>query len=426
MASVQELINSGLVDSLKYQYRNIPCNIPDKYFVLIADYIDSISQLDPNQGLFLDPIEIAKTLPSVLTSIKEANLGGIHGRTDADRIVMNSNLDYEMNKLYFFHELTHVLQTHYVDDHEECSFYDGKTGMFLTEGATQYTAEILYHVSNGTNIQYRMQNGVVRGHLEHTPYSPLSEYQINGNILMLLSSSLGLPLNQILALGYRRDGRQQIKELYESFPGNEGKFEEFMLDLEKIYSVDKLIMAGYGSQLQGNPLNIQMQDGTVFVGNIQMQGDLINKVERELAANFIANNDIDYILKNYQKISNYLTTPQLQTEFLNSINALARETMAAFIGNHDENYITEHYQEILSILPTSQMKQEFMSTVNEIFSMQRQEEQSHDMETNEDIQEYERRKQEYEMTSSSYSLMTRINGQTENNIEETKSGKHFR
>lgn len=35
--------------------------------------------------------------------------------------------------------------------------------MFLTEGATQYTAEILYHVSKGTNKQYREQSGVVRG-----------------------------------------------------------------------------------------------------------------------------------------------------------------------------------------------------------------------------------------------------------------------
>lgn len=421
MASVQELINSGLVDSLKYQYRNIPYNIPDKYFILIADYIDSISQLDPNQGLFLDPIEVAKTLPSVLTSIQEADLGRIHGRTDDDKIVMNSNMNYEMNKLYFFHELTHALQTRWVDGHEECSFYNGKTGMFLTEGATQYTAEILYHVSNGTNIQYSMQNGVVRGHPEHTPYSPLSEYQINGNILMLLSFSLGLPLNQVLALGYRRDGRQQIKELYESFPGNEGRFEEFMLDLEKIYLVDKLIMAGYESELQGGPLNIQMQDGTTFVGNIQMQGELINKVERELAANFIANNDIDYILKNYQKISNYLTTSQLQIEFLNSVNALSREIMADFIGNHDENYIMKHYQEILEILPTSQMKQEFMNAVGEISLMK--EEQSQEV-----TEEYKNKEQEYELISSSNRLMNQVNSQAENesNIEETRTGKHFR
>ena len=320
----QELINSGLVDSIKMQYTNIPHNIPDKYFILIADYIDSIGQLDYEGGLYLNPVEVAKSLPRVLSSVKETNLGAIHGRTDEDRIEMNSNMDYETNKLYFFHELTHAIQTRKIGDHEECSFYNGMTGMFLTEGATQFTAEILYHVSNGTNIQYRQQPGTVRGHSEHIPYSPLSEYQLNGNILMLLSSSLGLPLNQLLALGYRKDGIEQLKQMYEVFPGNEGKFEEFMLDLEKIYSIDKLLIAGYANQLNGESVNIQMSSGQQFRGNIQSQGDLINKVERELAANFIANNEPEYILTNYNKISTYLTTPQLKQNFMNVVKEIAQ------------------------------------------------------------------------------------------------------
>ena len=320
----QELINSGLVDSIKMQYRNVPHNIPDKYFILIADYIDSIGQLDYEGGLYLNPVEVAKSLPRVLSSVKETNLGAIHGRTDEDRIEMNSNMDYETNKLYFFHELTHAIQTRKIGNHEECAFYNGKTGMFLTEGATQFTAEILYHVSNGTNIQYRQQPGTVRGHSEHIPYSPLSEYQLNGNILMLLSSSLGLPLNQLLALGYRKDGREQLKQMYEVFPGNEGKFEEFMLDLEKIYSIDKLLIAGYANQLNGESVNIQMSSGQQFRGNIQSQGDLINKVERELAANFIANNEPEYILTNYNKISTYLTTPQLKQNFMNVVKEIAQ------------------------------------------------------------------------------------------------------
>ena len=144
----KELINSGLVDSIKMQYRNVVYNIPDKYFILMADYIDSIGQLDYDGGLYLDPVEVAKSLPQVLKSVKETNLGGIHGRTDKDGIEMNSSLDYETNKLYFFHELTHALQTRKINDHEECSFYNGKTGMFLTEGATQFTAEILYHAAD--------------------------------------------------------------------------------------------------------------------------------------------------------------------------------------------------------------------------------------------------------------------------------------
>jgi len=316
----KELLDSGLVDSIKQQYANISHNIPDKYFILMADYIDSISQVQ--DSLFLDPVDVAKALPQKLTTILESNLGGIHGRTDEDKITMNSNMDYETNKLYFFHELTHALQTRQVDNHEECSFYDGQTGMFLTEGATQYTAEILYHVSNGTNINYRQQHNTVRGHSNHITYSPLSEYQLNGNILMLLSMSMGLPLNQVLALGYRRNGRNELKELYETFPGNEGKFEEFMFDLEKIYSIDKLLIAGYGNELQGAPQNIIMQNGQSFSGNLQIQEELINKVQRELAANFIANNDNEYIMNNYQKISVYLTTPELQQNFLNAVQEI--------------------------------------------------------------------------------------------------------
>lgn len=320
----QELIDSGLFDSIKMQYRNVAHNIPDKYFMLIADYIDSIGQLDFEGGLYLNPVEVAKSLPQVLSSVSETNLGGIHGRTDGNKIEMNTSMDYETNKLYFFHELTHAIQTRIVDNHEECSFYNGKTGMFLTEGATQFTAEILYHVSNGTNIEYREQPGSVRGHQEHTPYSPLSEYQLNGNILMLLSSSLGIPLNQLLALGYRKDGREQLKKMYEVFPGNEGKFEEFMFDLEKIYSIDKLLIAGYTNQLSGSPQNIIMQDGQQFIGNLQIQGELINKVERELAANFIANNEPEYIMANYNKILLYLTTSQLKQNFMAAVNEISK------------------------------------------------------------------------------------------------------
>lgn len=95
--------------------------------------------------------------------------------------------------------------------------------------------------------------------------------ELNGNILLLLSYSMGIPLNQMLALGFGSDVRELLKRMYEAFPNNENKFEEFMFDLEKIYSVDKLVIAGYGNQHVGNPLNIKMQDGRTFIGNLQMQ-----------------------------------------------------------------------------------------------------------------------------------------------------------
>lgn len=98
----QELQYSGLVDSIKVLFDNRKVNISDKYYILFADYIDSIGQLDFENGLFLDPIQIAQTLPNVLTEIIEADIGGIHGRTDGTRITMNQHLDYNTNKLYFF------------------------------------------------------------------------------------------------------------------------------------------------------------------------------------------------------------------------------------------------------------------------------------------------------------------------------------
>ena len=330
----RKLINSGLVDSIKFQYRNVSHNIPDKYFILMADYIDSISMLDKENGLYLDPIQIAKLLPQVLTTIVETNIGGIHGITNSKSITMSNNMDYESTKLYFFHELTHALQTRMVNGKEECSFYNGKTGMFLTEGATQFTAEIIYHLSNGTNIQYREQPGTVRAHPEHTPYSPLSEYQLNGSILMLMSTSLGIPINQLLALGYRKDGRELLKQLYEAFPGNAGKFEEFMINLEMIYSIDKLIITGNREIFKSEPQLITMMDGSyTFYGNIEIQGELINKVERELAANFIANNEPEYIIANYQKILMHLTSPELKQNFMNVVKEITNM----------QNFETEDY-----------------------------------------------------------------------------------
>lgn len=56
-------------------------------------------------------------------------------------------------------------------------------------------------------------------------------------------------------------------------------------------------MHGCGEQLQSQtPLNITIQDGTTkFKGNLNTYGLMIDKVERELAATYIENNDIKYI-----------------------------------------------------------------------------------------------------------------------------------
>lgn len=319
-----ELYSSGLVDGFKKLFANRN-DISEDYYVLMADYIDSMNEI--KDEMLINPTEIARKMPELVKSIQESNLGGIYGRTDDNRIQIEQSLSYEDKKLYFFHELTHALQTSHENGREQCGFYNGHDGMFLTEGATQYTAEMLYNVSNGTNLEYREQPRTVRGASNRTPYSPLSEYQYNGNVLDLLAKSMDLPLPQVLALAYKKDGRETLKGIYESMEGNQGKFDELMNNLEQIYSIDNLLIHGYGQQLQSQtPLNITMQDGvTRFQGNLNTYRELMNKTERELVATYMENHDTEYVLQNYNEIAQYLTTPELKSNFISAIQQLSQE-----------------------------------------------------------------------------------------------------
>lgn len=319
-----ELYSSGLVDGVKKLFANRN-DISEDYYVLMADYIDSMNEI--KDEMLINPTEIARKMPELVKSIQESNLGGIYGRTDDNRIQIEQSLSYEDKKLYFFHELTHALQTSHENGREQCGFYNGHDGMFLTEGATQYTAEMLYNVSNGTNLEYREQPRTVRGESNRTPYSPLSEYQYNGNVLDLLAKSMDLPLPQVLALAYKKDCRETLKGIYESMEGNQGRFDELMNNLEQIYSIDNLLIHGYGQQLQSQtPLNITMQDGvTRFQGNLNTYRELMNKTERELVATYMENHDTEYVLQNYNEIAQYLTTPELKSNFISAIQQLSQE-----------------------------------------------------------------------------------------------------
>lgn len=331
----QELISSGLVEEIKRRF-GYNSSISNEYYMLITDYIDSLNQV--NSSLHVDPVQIINALPQLITSIKEIDLGGVHGRTDEHDITMNNKLDYEQKKLYFFHEMTHAIQTTKVNNQEVCSFYNGNDGMFLTEGATQYTAEILYHVSNGTNVNYREQRGVVRGQSEHRTYSPLSEYQLNGNMIQLLSKVIDLPVPDILSMGFRKDGREILKQWYETYENNAIGFDELMSNLEKIYDIDKLVIAGYSNQLSGEPVNIQRQNGQTFKGNLQMENDIIVQTERNLMASFIGNHDENYIFQNYEEFCASLTTPSLRVEFLGAVKEL--QEFVKQNGMHNENDMT--------------------------------------------------------------------------------------
>lgn len=292
----------------------------------MADYIDSMNEI--KDEMLINPTEIARRMPELVKSIQETNLGGIYGRTDDNRIQMEQSLSYEDKKLYFFHELTHALQTSHENGREQCGFYNGHDGMFLTEGATQYTAEMLYNISNGTNLEYRQQPRTVRGASNRTPYSSLSEYQYNGNILDLFAKSMDLPLPQVLALAYKKDGRETLKGIYESMEGNQGKFDELMNNLEQIYSIDKLIIYGYSKNLRSQTpelFNMANDTHTPFRANFDTYYELMNKTERELVATYMENHNTEYVLQNYNEIAQYLTTPELRNNFLAAIHELSQE-----------------------------------------------------------------------------------------------------
>lgn len=320
-----ELYSSGLVDSIKELFANRN-DISEDYYVLMADYIDSMNEI--KDEMLINPTEIARRMPELVKSIQETNLGGIYGRTDDNRIQMEQSLSYEDKKLYFFHELTHALQTSHENGREQCGFYNGHDGMFLTEGATQYTAEMLYNISNGTNLEYRQQPRTVRGASNRTPYSPLSEYQYNGNILDLFAKSMDLPLPQVLALAYKKDGRETLKGIYESTEGNQGKFDELMNNLEQIHSIDKLIIYGYSKNLRSQTpelFNMSNDTHTPFRANFDTYYELMNKTERELVATYMENHNTEYVLQNYNEIAQYLTTPELRNNFLAAIHELSQE-----------------------------------------------------------------------------------------------------
>lgn len=324
----QELLESGLVDSIKNLFQTKTGNIPEKYYILMADYIDSIAMLHDVGGTNLDALEIARRLPEVIEEISEKDLGGIYGVTEHKKIAMSNLLGEDANKLYFFHELTHALQTWEEKGIEHCGFSNGHNGLFFAEASAQYTAEILYHISNGTALPPKTER-TVRGQPGHTTYSFLSEYQLNGNILELFATTIGMSLADILDLGFDRKGREKLENKYDTENMLAGSlypsFDELMDDLEMVYDIDKAILAGHAKLLAERPVSMQGTNGQRFYGSLSKQDELITKAEQNLSAAFISFNDNDYIEKKYHLVENCLTTPKLKQNLINGAEIILRE-----------------------------------------------------------------------------------------------------
>ena len=213
----------------------------------------------------------------------------------------------------------------------------------------------------------------LRGASSRTPYSPLSEYQYNGNVLELLAKTMDLPLPQVLALGYRKDGRETLKNIYESMEGNQGKFDELMNNLEQIYSIDKLIIYGYSEHLQSSTpelFNMANDDHTPFRANFDTYNELMNKTERELVATYMENHDTEYVLQHYNEIAQFLTTPELKNNFLSAIQQLSQDLTQNNIINLNEYRRTQN-TEVQPEMPEGYSINEF----GEIIRPARQEKQ---------------------------------------------------
>lgn len=138
----------ALFNYIKNQYKDINHKIDDKYFYLIEEYIRSIILTN---NLYINYFDLISILPNVLSEVREEELDNTYGYSYQDVITLDQNNTRKENMMYFFHELTHIFQSSPDDEYTKCGFYDGNTGMFLTEGATQYLAEVLYSVSQKKN-----------------------------------------------------------------------------------------------------------------------------------------------------------------------------------------------------------------------------------------------------------------------------------
>lgn len=105
--------------------------------------------------------------------------------------------------------------------------------------------------------------------------------------------------------------------MFESLEGNQGMFEEFMLNLEKIYTIEKLSWMWHRNEM-ANPTttSIELSNGVKFNGNLAVQNELMIQTQRNLMSAFFLNNDEYYIVNNYRGIVPYRTTGELKTNFL--------------------------------------------------------------------------------------------------------------
>jgi len=269
-----ELYSSGLVDGVKKLFANRN-DISEDYYVLMADYIDSMNEI--KDEMLINHTEIARKMPELVKSIQESNLGGIYGRTDDNRIQIEQSLSYEDKKLYFFHELTHALQTSHENGREQCGFYNGHDGMFLTEGATQYTAEMLYNPVRYKYLKF------VSGHppktcLRYSGEGMAGDFDISGENFILH--------NGFYKPEYDADGRFNLQWMRGT------KCETFVRSL---VDMPKKIKISFINEIEELEITVcvEGEEKQKFIGIKKGEQDIFSVIEHDYASGDILKVDIE-------------------------------------------------------------------------------------------------------------------------------------
>ena len=352
--------------------------LEDKYYLLIADYLECLKELDLN----VDIEKILDKLPKVFNQIQELSnyeMSGNYGATNVPTIKMNRELSPEKFKLYFFHELAHAIQT----SQKGTGLYDNdkKNGDFFNEGLTQITAEYLYQISSETIKQPHFYNNVVAGQPNRTVYSSVDYYKINVSYLQMFAMSMGISLVDIMAFGYNENARKLLEKKFNFANNNEKNIDDILENLEEIHIVSKTLLSKQDNGtnpaelLSGDRLvQIYNEDGTkLYKTNFKRQGMLMDDYEQQMINMFFKNNNEEYVRKHEQEFFNILTTSQLKEVFKqyrqNWYNDMKnqRELLSNFIADSDSNeFLIENKEKIKNQVSNNALKREFDAMLLEL------------------------------------------------------------
>lgn len=352
--------------------------LEDKYYLLIADYLECLKELDINVNIE----KILDKLPKVFNQIQELSnyeMGGNYGATNVPTIKMNRELSPEKFKLYFFHELTHAIQT----SQKGTGLYDNnkKNGDFFNEGLTQITAEFLYQISSETIKQPQFYNNVVVGQPSRTIYSSADYYKLNVSYLQMFAMSIGVALTDIMSIAYNENARELLEQKFNLANNNEKNLNDILENLEEIHIINKALLSkqdnGINSMelLSGDQLvPIYNEDGTkLYKTNFKRQGMLMDDYEQQMINMFFKNNNEEYVRKHEQEFLNNITTPELKEAFnqyrQNWYNEMKnqREILYNFVANSNNNeFLIENREKIKNQVSNNALKREFDAMLLEL------------------------------------------------------------